>query len=101
MKDSPFMLKVLIELIDTPHILRKVWGQIKEVCRLIKPCLLNGTREYLFGLSGLNLHNAVKGHFKQIILAEVPTRPLERDYRYPMPWFKEKLLSLSKVVMFL
>ena len=28
-----------------PHILEKVQGQIKEVCRLIEPCLLFGTRE--------------------------------------------------------
>ena len=38
---------VLIQLIVTPHILGKVQGQIKEVCRLIEPCLLNGTREYV------------------------------------------------------
>ena len=38
---------VLIQLIVTPHILGKVQGQIKEVCRLIEPCLLIGTREYL------------------------------------------------------
>ena len=37
---------VLILLIVTPHILGKVQGQIKEVCRLIEPCLLIGTREY-------------------------------------------------------
>ena len=37
---------VLIQLIVTPHILGKVQGQIKEVCRLIEPCLLIGTREY-------------------------------------------------------
>ena len=36
---------VLIQLIVTPHILGKVQGQIKEVCRLIEPCLLIGTRE--------------------------------------------------------
>ena len=34
----------LIQLIVTPH---KVQGQIKEMCRLIEPCLLIGTREYL------------------------------------------------------
>ena len=39
---------VLIQLIVTPHILGKVQGQIKEVCRLIEPCLLIGTREYPF-----------------------------------------------------
>ena len=38
---------VLIQLIVTPHILGKVQGQIKEVCLLIEPCLLIGTREYL------------------------------------------------------
>ena len=38
---------VLIQLIVTPHILGKVQGQIKEVCRLIEPCLLIGTREYI------------------------------------------------------
>ena len=38
---------VLIQLIVTPHILGKVQGQIKEVCRLIEPCLLIGTREYV------------------------------------------------------
>merc|ERR1719268_790624 len=38
---------VLIQLIVTPHILEKVQGQIKEVCQLIEPCLLIGTREYL------------------------------------------------------
>ena len=38
---------VLIQLIVTPHILGKVQGQIKEVCRLIEPCLLIGTREYM------------------------------------------------------
>ena len=46
--------KVTIQLIDTPtkvyaigarYILGKVQGQIKEVCRLIEPCLLIGTRE--------------------------------------------------------
>ena len=37
---------VLIQLIVTPHILGKVLGQIKEVCRLIEPCLLIGTRKY-------------------------------------------------------
>ena len=36
---------VLIQLIVTPHILEKVQGEIKEVCRLIEPCLLIGTRE--------------------------------------------------------
>ena len=41
---------VLIQLIVTPHILGKVQGQIKEVCRLIEPCLLIGTREYLIRL---------------------------------------------------
>ena len=35
----------LIQLIVTPHILGKVQGQIKEVCRLIEPCLLIGIRE--------------------------------------------------------
>ena len=39
---------VLIQLIVTPHILGKVQGQIKEVCRLIEPCLLIGTREYVY-----------------------------------------------------
>ena len=38
---------VLIQLIVTPHILGKIQGQIKEVCRLMEPCLLIGTREYL------------------------------------------------------
>ena len=36
---------VLIQLIVTPHILGKVEGQIKEVCRLIEPCLQFGTKE--------------------------------------------------------
>ena len=36
---------VLIQLIAAHHILAKVQGQIKEVCRLIEPCLLIGTRE--------------------------------------------------------
>ena len=36
---------VLIQLIVTPHFLEKAQGQIKEVCRLIEPCLLIGTRE--------------------------------------------------------
>ena len=35
---------VLIQLV-MPHILEKVQGQIKEVCRLIEPCLPIGTRE--------------------------------------------------------
>ena len=39
---------VLILFIVTPHILGKVQGQIKEVCRLIEPCLLIGTRDYVF-----------------------------------------------------
>ena len=30
-----------------PHILEKVKGQIKEMCQLIEPCLLIGTREYV------------------------------------------------------
>ena len=38
---------VLIQLIVTPHILGKVQGQIKEVCRIIELCLLNGTKEYI------------------------------------------------------
>ena len=33
-----------------PHILEKVQGQIKEVWRLIEPCLLIGTREYSLDL---------------------------------------------------
>ena len=37
---------VLIQLIVTAHILGKVQGQIKGVCRLIEPCLLIGTTEY-------------------------------------------------------
>ena len=36
---------VLIQLTVTPHILGKVQGQIEQMCRLIEPCLLNGTRE--------------------------------------------------------
>ena len=36
-KDRPLLLNVLIQLIDTTHILGKVQGQIKEVCRLIEP----------------------------------------------------------------
>ena len=36
---------VLTQIIFTPHILEKIQGQIKEVCRLIDPCLLIGTRE--------------------------------------------------------
>ena len=39
-------LKDMLQLIITPHILGKVQGQIKEVCQLIEPCLLIGTREY-------------------------------------------------------
>ena len=39
---------VLIQLLVTPHILGKVQDQIKEVCRLIEPCLLIGTREYMY-----------------------------------------------------
>ena len=42
---------VLIQLIVMPHILEKVQGQIKEVCRLIVPCLLIGTRGYSIWLS--------------------------------------------------
>ena len=42
---------VLIQLIVTPHILGKVQDQIKEVCRLIEPCLLIGTREYMTNIS--------------------------------------------------
>ena len=38
---------VLIQLIVMPHILGKVQGQVKEVCRLIEPFLLIGTREYV------------------------------------------------------
>ena len=38
---------VWIQLIVMPHILGKVQCQIKEVCRLIEPCLLIGTREYV------------------------------------------------------
>ena len=37
---------VLIQLMVTPYILEKVQRHIKEVCRLIEPCLLIGTREY-------------------------------------------------------
>ena len=46
---------VLIQLIVTPHILRKVQGQIKEVCQLIEPCLLIGTREYVILCSVITL----------------------------------------------
>ena len=35
----------MIQLIVTTHILEIIKGQIKEVCRLIEPCLLIGTRE--------------------------------------------------------
>ena len=45
-KVMPLLLNILIQLIVTPHILGKVQGLIKEVCRLIEPCLLIGTREY-------------------------------------------------------
>ena len=45
----PLEVWVLIQLVVTPHILGKVQGQIKEVCRLIEPCLLIGTREYIRG----------------------------------------------------
>ena len=38
---------VLIQLVVTPHNLEKIQGQLIEVCRLIGPCLLIGTREYL------------------------------------------------------
>ena len=41
---------VLIQLIVMPHILGKVQGQIKEVCRLIEPCPLIGTREYIYSM---------------------------------------------------
>ena len=46
-KVMPLLLNILIQLIVTPHILGKVRGQIKEVCQLIEPCLLIGTREYI------------------------------------------------------
>ena len=36
---------VLIQLVVTAHIMGKVQGQIKEVCRLIELCLLIETRE--------------------------------------------------------
>ena len=43
-----FLSKVPLEVLQnwvivTPHILGKVQGQIKEVCRLIELCLLIGT----------------------------------------------------------
>ena len=38
---------VLIQLIVTPHILGKVQGQIKEVCRSIEPCLPIERHTYL------------------------------------------------------
>ena len=43
-KVMPLLLNILIQLIVTPHILGKVQGQIKEVCQLIEPSLLIGTR---------------------------------------------------------
>ena len=43
-KAMPLLRNVSIQLIDTPHILGKVQCQIKEVCRSIEPCLLNGTK---------------------------------------------------------
>merc|ERR1711997_508872 len=48
---------VLIQLIVTPHILGKVQGQIKEVCRLIEPCLLIGTRESIPYPQSSKYHN--------------------------------------------
>ena len=45
---------VLIQLIVTPHKLEKVQGQIREVCQLIEPCLLIGTKEY-FDIQILNI----------------------------------------------
>ena len=39
----------LLQLIVTPNVLGKVQGQIKEMCGLIEPCLLIGTREYING----------------------------------------------------
>ena len=39
--------RVLIQLIVTTHILGKVQSQITEVCQLIKPSFLIGTRDYV------------------------------------------------------
>ena len=61
-KDRPLLLNVLIQLIDTPHILGKVQGQIKEVCRLIELCLLIGTREYKDTVRCATLGAKVLGH---------------------------------------
>ena len=51
---------VLIQLIVTPHILGKVQGQIKEVCRLIEPCLLIGIREYIIGDVVINRDSVIE-----------------------------------------
>ena len=60
---------VLIQLIVTPHILGKVQGQIKEVCRLIEPCLLIGTREYHTSKMQKKMLQVVS------IPGQTPTRP--------------------------
>ena len=46
---------VLILLIVTPHILGKVQGQKNEVCQIIEPRFLNGTRGYSVDKCGVGL----------------------------------------------
>ena len=65
-------MNVLIQLIDAPHILEKVKGQIKEVCGFIELCLLIGIREYL--ILALNEDSC-----KQMILVHPNFEHLQSD----------------------
>ena len=65
---------VLIQLIVTPHILGKVQGQMKEVCRLIEPCLVIGTREYVSRLYDIFFPT-------DFFESNLPSVTAENDYR--------------------
>ena len=76
----------MIQLIVTPHILGKLQGQIKEVCRLIAPYLLIGTREQL-----LVPAESSKNRADEIVslLANVVLQPMsEKKGKRPEPTSK-------------
>ena len=68
------------------HILAKVQGQIKEVCRLKEPCLLIGTREYLNGRD-------LKDSF--MILSDFSFIFLLRNFIYDMSPSAEKEIKIT------
>ena len=49
--------RVLVQLIVTPHKLKKVQGPINEMCGSIELCLLIGTRKYVNRFGEIKLKN--------------------------------------------